>query len=56
MGKLRIAMITPEAAPLVRSGGLGDVMGALPAAIAESGGQTGGKSDGQPHGDIHVQV
>jgi starch synthase len=37
MGKLRIAMITPEAAPLARTGGLGDVMGALPSALAQLG-------------------
>lgn len=37
MGKLRIAMITPEAAPLARTGGLGDVMSALPSAIADAG-------------------
>jgi len=37
MDKLRIAMITPEVAPLARTGGLGDVLGALPPAIAESG-------------------
>jgi starch synthase len=37
MDNLRIAMITPEAAPLVRTGGLGDVLGALPSALATRG-------------------
>ncbi len=37
MDSLRIAMITPEVAPLVRTGGLGDVLGALPSALVASG-------------------
>lgn len=37
MGNLRIAMIAPEAAPLVRTGGLGDVLGTLPEALAGRG-------------------
>ncbi len=34
---LRILFATPEAAPWVKTGGLGDVSAALPAALAEAG-------------------
>ncbi len=37
MEHLRILMIASEAAPLLRTGGLGDVMGALPQALTEIG-------------------
>jgi starch synthase len=37
---LSVLMITPEAAPFARSGGLGDVAGALPAALQSLGLQT----------------
>ena len=37
MDKLRILMAASEAGPYVRTGGLGDVMGALPAALAARG-------------------
>ncbi len=32
-----ILMVTPEAGPFIKTGGLGDVMGALPAALVERG-------------------
>lgn len=35
--KLRILFVTPEAHPLVKTGGLGDVGGALPSALGEIG-------------------
>jgi starch synthase len=37
MDKLRILMAASEAGPYVRTGGLGDVMGALPSALASRG-------------------
>ncbi len=37
MGRLRILEVASEAAPYVRSGGLGDVLGALPKALARQG-------------------
>ena len=37
MTSLKIAMITSEAAPYARTGGLGDVLGALPKALARRG-------------------
>lgn len=37
MDKLKILMAASEAGPYARSGGLGDVMGALPAALAQLG-------------------
>jgi len=37
----RILMVTSEASPFVKTGGLGDVMGALPAALARQGEQVG---------------
>jgi starch synthase len=33
----RILMVTPEAGPFIKTGGLGDVMGALPRALVERG-------------------
>ncbi len=37
MSRLRILYATPECAPLVKTGGLGDVAGALPAALRQMG-------------------
>lgn len=37
MGRLRILEVASEAAPFVRTGGLGDVLGALPKAFARQG-------------------
>ncbi len=37
MEKLKILMVAPEAGPFVRTGGLGDVMAALPSALAGLG-------------------
>ena len=38
---MKILYVTSEANPFVASGGLGDVMGALPAAVAEDDGNEG---------------
>jgi starch synthase len=37
MNSLKILMVASEAGPYARTGGLGDVMGALPAALAAQG-------------------
>lgn len=37
MSKLRILEVSPEVAPFARTGGLGDVLGALPRALAKQG-------------------
>lgn len=37
MARIKILMLAAEAAPLVKVGGLGDVLGALPAALRERG-------------------
>ncbi|HWZ71531.1 MAG TPA: glycogen/starch synthase, partial [Casimicrobiaceae bacterium] len=37
MPPLRILYVTPECAPLVKTGGLGDVAGALPVALRQIG-------------------
>ncbi|HET9652923.1 MAG TPA: glycogen/starch synthase, partial [Usitatibacter sp.] len=34
---MNVLFVTPECAPLVKTGGLGDVSGALPAALASIG-------------------
>jgi len=39
-GVARVLMISPEAAPLAKTGGLGDVVGALPTALREFGCET----------------
>ncbi|RKX27798.1 MAG: glycogen synthase GlgA [Candidatus Zixiibacteriota bacterium] len=66
MGKLKILMAAPEAGPFVRTGGLGDVMSALPAALAREGHDVKvfipryGIIDGTHHGikrqDIRAEV
>src|ERR1700735_30188 len=38
---MRILMTSPEASPFVKTGGLGDVLGALPEALAKSGEDVG---------------
>ncbi len=38
---MRILMVTPEASPFVKTGGLGDVLGALPAALVRRGEDVG---------------
>jgi starch synthase len=37
VGTLKLLMVTSEVAPFARTGGLGDVLGALPQALAEAG-------------------
>ncbi len=41
---IRVLFIASEAAPLVKAGGLGDVAGALPAALNRLGAVVGGAS------------